>query len=93
MENQINTPKEVRMLSQDAIELMTLLPSELPDKLQEKAFEVFGRTKIELASNELLEALIEAKELIDNLTKDKSPLLGKPTKNKINIAINKAMGK
>lgn len=49
--------KEQRFLSNDAITLMSMLPEGLADTYQKKAFEVFGRTKKEIASNELLEAL------------------------------------
>jgi len=61
MENLKHTKGE-RILSEDAITLMSMLPIGLTDEWQKKAFYVFGRTKAEIAAPELLEALIWAKE-------------------------------
>ena len=46
------------IFSDNAIALMSLLPEGLVEQWQEKAFEVFGRTQVEIAAPDLLEALI-----------------------------------
>lgn len=51
--------KEQRVISDDGIVLMSMLPEGLADKWQEKAFKIIGRTKLELAAPDLLEALQE----------------------------------
>lgn len=45
------------IFSDNAIAFMSLLPEGLVEQWQEKAFEVFGRTTVELAAPDLLEAL------------------------------------
>ena len=49
--------KEQRVISEDGIVLMSMLPEGLAEKWQEKAFKIIGRTKVELAAPDLLEAL------------------------------------
>lgn len=70
METKNNTKGEQRFLSEDAKSLIAMLPSGLTDEWQKKAFQIFGRTKAELAANDLLEALIEAVEIIKWLDGD-----------------------
>lgn len=49
--------KEIHF-SDDAILILSLLPSDLPEYFQKKAFNVLGRTNEELLADKLLYALI-----------------------------------
>jgi hypothetical protein len=85
MENKI---KEQRFLSQDAITLMAMLPKGLTEEWQEKSFKVFARTKAELASTDILEALEATKML--NLHLYEEGTIGHKVYTQITDAINKA---
>lgn len=47
-----------KILSDDALVIISMLPSGLTNEWQEKIFNMLGRTSVELAAPELLDALI-----------------------------------
>lgn len=75
-----STPNEICIFLGDATKQTVLV----------KGDNCEANAKLIASASELLEALIEAKQVIDNLTKGKSELLAKPCKIKINNAIKKA---